>query len=29
VLVNEIKGLALNIALYRPDGSMVSDVIKE
>ncbi|MBK8208410.1 MAG: DNA-directed RNA polymerase subunit beta [Planctomycetes bacterium] len=29
VLVNEIKGLALNISLYRPDGTMVSDVIKE
>ncbi|MBX3459569.1 MAG: DNA-directed RNA polymerase subunit beta [Planctomycetes bacterium] len=29
VLVNEIKGLALNIALFRPDGTMVSDVIKE
>ncbi len=29
VLVNEIKGLALNIALYRPDGSMVSDLFKE
>jgi DNA-directed RNA polymerase subunit beta len=29
VLVNEIKGLALNISLFRPDGSMVSDIIKE
>jgi DNA-directed RNA polymerase subunit beta len=29
VLVNEIKGLALNVALYRPDGSMVSDLFKE
>ncbi|MBZ0137822.1 MAG: DNA-directed RNA polymerase subunit beta [Planctomycetes bacterium] len=29
VLVNEIKGLGLNISLYRPDGSMVSDLFKE
>jgi DNA-directed RNA polymerase subunit beta len=29
VLVNEIKGLALNVSLYRPDGSMVSDLFKE
>ncbi|MCL4730384.1 MAG: DNA-directed RNA polymerase subunit beta [Planctomycetes bacterium] len=29
VLVNEIKGLALNVALYRPDGTMVSDIVKE
>ncbi|MCB9934288.1 MAG: DNA-directed RNA polymerase subunit beta [Planctomycetes bacterium] len=29
VLVNEVKGLALNMSLYRPDGSMVSDLFKE
>jgi len=29
VLVNEIKGLALNVALYRHDGTMVSDLMKE
>ncbi|MBV6515931.1 MAG: DNA-directed RNA polymerase subunit beta [Planctomycetes bacterium] len=29
VLVNEIKGLALNMTLHRKDGSTVSDVVKE
>jgi DNA-directed RNA polymerase subunit beta len=29
VLVNEIKGLALNVTLHRKDGSTVSDVVKE
>ncbi|MDC1143175.1 DNA-directed RNA polymerase subunit beta, partial [Planctomycetota bacterium] len=29
VLVNELKGLCLNVALYRQDGSMVSDLFKE
>ncbi|CAG0964005.1 partial DNA-directed RNA polymerase subunit beta, partial [Anaerolineae bacterium] len=29
VLVNEIKGLALNVTLHRKDGTTVSDVVKE
>ncbi|MCC6574539.1 MAG: DNA-directed RNA polymerase subunit beta [Planctomycetes bacterium] len=29
VLVNEIKGLALNVSLHRKDGTMLSDLIKE
>ncbi len=29
VLVNEIKGLALNVTLHRKDGTTVSDAVKE